>query len=141
MFIIKDLEVATSEFFSEYCRKEKFGEFPEWSNKWTFKGTLPYNNEKGCYAHLNKKDEVIYVGLGISNSNQGSGIGSRVSKYWTSTNEYVDSEKLYKSADDNVTSIVTIPFKDDTFYLAPALETYLIQKLTPTKNRIHSSGN
>jgi len=141
MIYIKDLEVATSEFFSEYCRKEKFGKFPVWSPKWDFKGTLPYNDKKGCYAHLNNKDEVIYIGLGISNSNSGSGIGSRVSNYWTQTNEVIDGEKKYKSTVQDVTSIITLPFEKNTFYLAAALEVYLIQNLNGINNRLHSKRN
>ncbi|MBK5212562.1 MAG: hypothetical protein JJE55_02735 [Flavobacteriaceae bacterium] len=138
MVNVIDLKKATSEFFSKFCKKEAFGEFPEWSSRWEFKGSLPNNERKGCYAIL-CGDEVIYVGLGISNSNKGSGIGSRVSKYWMSTNEVINGERKYISTSNDITSIITLPFENGTYYLAAALEVYLIYNLKLKNNKSYSN--
>ena len=37
-----------------------------------------------------------------------------------------------------VDSIITLPFGNDDFYLAAALEVYLIQNLDLKKNKVHS---
>ncbi|MFT4851079.1 MAG: hypothetical protein ACI83B_003643 [Sediminicola sp.] len=79
MVSIQDLEETTNKFFNDLC-KESISR-PNWSNRWSFKDTLPNNDQKGCYAHL-VNDEVVYIGLAIGNSYDGSGIGARVSKYW-----------------------------------------------------------
>lgn len=78
----KILKEKTNEFLSLFWDKQTFSEKkPEWSKNWIFDGELPNNNEKGCYAHLDESGEVVYVGLAVGNSFDGSGIGSRVSKY------------------------------------------------------------
>ena len=138
MISIDDLEKATNDFFTKFCR-EDFKK-PKWSRKWCFNGELPYNQYKGCYAHLNG-NEVVYIGLAISNSFDGSGIGSRISKYWKKSQNYSAINQVYEPTIKDVDAIITLPFEINNFYLAAALEIYLIQTLKPTKNRIHSNNN
>jgi hypothetical protein len=139
MVNVNDLKQRTEEFFVKFCKDDLFENLPKWSAKWKFIGSVPYYDKKGCYAHL-IDEEVVYVGLGISDSNNGNGIGSRVSNYWTSTNEFINGEKKYNSSVTDITSIITLPFENDTFYLAAALEIYLIQNMNLKKNRVHSKS-
>jgi hypothetical protein len=140
MVSVEKLKETTDEFFEKFCNNDLLNSRPTWSNnKWLFKGELPNNDKKGCYAHL-INDEVIYIGLAIGNSYEGSGIGSRVSKYWKKSIDYSNTNQIYTPTIKDVTAIITLAFSEDNFYLAPALEVYLIQKLNPPKNRIHSKS-
>ncbi|GAA4803261.1 hypothetical protein [Litoribaculum gwangyangense] len=133
MISVEKLKETTNDFFKEFCNIDG----PTWSEKWKFEGELPHNTKKGCYAHL-KGNEVVYVGLAIGNSFDGSGIGARVSKYWKKSENYSVNKQVYLPTVKDVDSIITLPFEPDNFYLAAALEVYLIQKLKPIKNKIHS---
>ena len=130
-----DLEFRTQEFFEKFCSESL--SIPKWSVAWQFKSTLPNNESKGCYAHLDG-EQVTYVGLAIGDSYGGSGIGSRVSRYWKKNPTHSSSNPLYMPTVDKVTSIITLPFTTDNYYLAAALEVYLIDKLSPEKNRTHN---
>ena len=136
MISIERLKETTDEFFDKFCKVDLFNPKPTWSPKWMFKGELPNNSAKGCYAHLNG-NEGVYIGVAISDSNKGSGIGSRVSNYWK-----YDSNKngvrFYNPTVKGINAIITLPFTVDDFYLAAALEIYLIQHLEPPKNKVHS---
>jgi hypothetical protein len=137
MVSIERLEKTTNEFFNKFCKENTIK--PKWSHKWNFKNTLPNNDKKGCYAHL-KGDDIVYIGVAISDSNEGSGLGSRISNYW----KFVKSEngdRFYEPTVNGIDSIITLPFNTENFYLAAALEIYLIQKLKPSKNRTHSKKN
>jgi|TARA_R110002020_G_scaffold103640_3_gene242825 hypothetical protein len=128
------LELKTKEFFDKFwCLNHNP---PVWSNPWSFKGELLNNQSKGCYAHL-LGNEVTYVGLGIGKSFGGSGLGSRISNYWKYTGT-VDGIREYEPIVKEVDSIITLPFGNDDFYLAAALEVYLIQNLDLKKNKVHS---
>jgi hypothetical protein len=134
MINVDDLKKVTNKFFNELCRSDI--SIPEWSPKWEFKGEVPHNSEKGCYAHL-KNDKVVYIGLGISNSNKGSGLGSRIRDYWNF--DYSENGiRYYKSTVEGIDSIITLPFSKENFYLAAALEVYLLQHLDLPRNKIHS---
>ena len=135
MVSIYDLEKTTIEFFDKFCKEDISR--PNWSNRWHFKDTLPNNDHKGCYAHL-VNDEVVYIGLAIGNSFDGSGIGARVSKYWKKSENYSISNQSYSPTIKYLTAIITLPFSEDNFYLAAALEVYLIQHLDLPRNKIHS---
>ena len=132
MISVEKLKETTNDFFEKFCNIDK----PTWSENGYFKGELPYNRNKGCYAHL-KGNKVLYIGLAISDSNNGSGLGSRISKYWI-YDTTKNGIRIYKSTIDEVDSIITLPFTSKNFYLAAALEIYLIQTLKPIKNKIHS---
>jgi hypothetical protein len=130
-----DLELKTKEFFDKFWCLEN--DPPSWSDEWYFKGELPNNQSKGCYAHL-LDNEVTYVGLGIGKSYGGSGLGSRISNYWKYSGKINNGERIYEPTVKDVDSIITLPFCNDDFYIAAALEVYLIQNLDLKKNKVHS---
>ena len=132
-----DLENRTKEFFDKFCSTSL--SVPEWSKPWCFEGTLTNNESKGCYAHL-FGEQVAYIGLAIGNSYSGSGIGSRVSKYWKRHPEHTINNQLYLPTVDKVDSIITLPFDNNNYYLAAALEVYLIDKLHPEKNKTYKKS-
>lgn len=76
--------------------------------------------------------------LAIRNSYNGSGIGARVSKYWKKRVDYSITNQVYTSTVDGITAIITLPLEPNNFYLAAALEVYLIQHLDLPRNKIHS---
>lgn len=132
------LEKRTKKFFKEFFNEDLIKNQPKWSKeKWSFEGTLPNNDKRGLYAHL-KENEVTYIGLGIGKSYDNSGIGSRVSKYWKKSDNYSSENQKYIPTVESVDAIITLPFDDNNFYLAAALEVYLIKKLKPMKNKTHS---
>ncbi len=91
MVNVLDLRKTTNKFFNELCRNDVSK--PTWSDNWYFKDTLPHNDKKGCYAHLNG-NEVVYIGLAIGNSFDGSGIGARVSNYWKKSENYSSTNQF-----------------------------------------------
>jgi hypothetical protein len=137
MVSIEELQETTDEFFENFCREDF--EKPKWSEKWLFKNTLPNNDKRGCYAHL-INDSVVYIGLAIGKSYGGSGIGARVSKYWKKSTNYSITNPIYDSKINDINGIITLPFSEDNFYVAAALEVYLIQKLKGLRNKSYSSN-
>jgi len=127
---IIELEKYTNEFFDIYWKTE-FGERPTWSDEWQFRNEVPNRKEKGCYA-LFDSEEVSYVGKAVGRGKlDDGGIGQRVSDYWKKGNDqYAPTEKNKTW----LTSIRTIPFPSEHFYLALALEVFLIRKLSPRRN-------
>lgn len=136
MVNVDDLKLKTIEFFDKFWHGKD--SYPSWSEPWFFKGELPHNESKGCYAHI-LNNEITYVGLGIGKSYGGSGLGSRIKSYWRFTGNKEGSLRIYEPTVKDVDSIITIPFNKDDFYLAAALEVYLIQNLDLKKNRTHSN--
>ncbi len=136
MISIEILEKTTNEFFDKFCNDDLFNSRPIWSSKWMFRGEVPNNSKKGCYALL-YKDEIVYIGVAIGDSYEGSGLGSRISNYWKyDSNE--NGVRTYEPTVKGINSIITLPFTPNDFYLAAALEVYLIQKLNPPNNKTHS---
>ena len=144
MPILDDLQAATNAFLDLHWPAGESR--PEWSEPWTFVGTIPNQEAKGTYA-LVDGDAVVYVGVGAgrgSGQYRDAGLGSRLHKYWrkhptdpTTTDgkaQYVPSEAWRKETD--APAIVTISFPPDRFYLAYALEPFLISKLKPEGNTI-----
>ncbi len=138
MITEQNLKETTERFFSLYWNIEDT-EYPMWSNHWYFKGTIPKNDKRGCYA-LYKNDEVIYIGVGIGKSfgkYSGSGLGDRLKRYWRINKTGIGNQYLPSDNWPEVTSISTICFDEKHYPLAAALEIYLIRELNPPKNRIH----
>ena len=132
------LKAATSDFFKLFWSINNI-EPPAWSSHWLFDGTIPNHDKRGCYA-LFEDEKIIYIGFAIGKSNQkyqGHGLGDRLKNYWK-----VDKEKKmkqYKPRDNwkEVTSIMTIGFDKDYYFIAAALEIYLIHKFNPSRNKNH----
>lgn len=139
----EDLKSATSDFFKMFWSVINI-EPPAWSSHWLFDGTIPNHDKRGCYALFEDK-EIIYIGVAIGESHpkyQGHGLGNRLNHYWEVDKGNVDKEKRtrkYKATDDwkEVTSIMTIGFDEHHYSIAAALEVYLIDKLSPSRNKNH----
>jgi hypothetical protein len=147
-----DLKNSTDKFFDLYWNNIK-DERPKWSLHWDWNSELPNNGKRGCYA-LFKGNEIVYIGAAIGKnfadykSKNGAynpgGLGARLKAYWElnknsiGKNKYIPTEK-WQSEDRKLTSILTIAFDDNHFWLAAALEIYLINKLNPPLNTKHRS--
>ncbi len=139
----------TDTFFRLYW-KEDFGSAPTWSDPWDFNCELPNNGLKGCYALVDESDEVIYVGVAIGHTfapykskgaYQPGGLGARLKAYWKVDKEPFAQSKYTTTPNwQKVKCIRTIGFNDDHYWLAAALEVFLIDKLKPIKNSKHKAG-
>ena len=138
---IEHLKEATSTFLELHAKSTKVA---EWSEPWSFKGEIPNQAKQGVYAFLNTDQEVVYIGVGASKGDgiyEGAGLGRRLGRVWkkhTTTPTDVDGVKLYEPTDKYtyVDSIITFAFDIQEWYLAYALEYYLISELRPEKNKL-----
>ena len=139
-----ELLSATQDFFDHYWNPIN-GKAPEWSDiLWKFDGTIPYNENGGCYA-LFHNDEIIYIGVGISEGYgkyENCGLGHRLNRYWQK-NLTADKNRKYMPKSDwsELTGIRTIGFDRKDEFIALALEAFLISKLKPKRNLIHKRNN
>lgn len=136
----KDLILNTKIFFKSYWNV-KNDEIPDWSEKWNFNETIPNNDKQGCYALFNN-EEIIYIGSGVgkgSGTYKNNGLGFRLKRYFkVNKSSKVNTNKYVQTDDWNeVTSIRTIGFTNEHYWLASALEIYLINKLNPRRNKFH----
>ncbi len=134
-----DLKNATTDFFKQYWN-ESNGLAPVWSINWHFFDTIPNHDKRGCYALL-KVDEVVYIGSGIGTgfgSYKDCGLGKRLKKYWR-LDKSENGTRRYKPSLhwSELTSIVTIGFPSNHYWIASSLEIYLINRLSPIKNIQH----
>lgn len=104
-----------------------------------FSRGVPNNGSRGCYAFFNERDELLYVGIGIGKNGTGRytghGLGSRLNRIW----ETIPGERgEYRATEPYryVHHIRTISFGEEEgpFWLAAALEIFLIHNLKPRKN-------
>ncbi len=86
---------------------------------------LPCSDSKGVYVFFNKKEEAIYAGMSLS------AIGNRVFKH---IGKKVDEAFPYLDFEE-ADYVVSIPF-DLCSCLAPAFESYLLQKYTFKYNSV-----
>lgn len=137
-----DLNSLTKKFLDEHS-KNKYTE-PLWSEQWKFKGEIPNQAKQGVYAFLDENSEVVYIGVGASKGGgiyEGAGLGSRLGRIWKKhslTPLHEDGSKLYEKTDSYkyIHSVVTFALEPTEWYLAYALEYYLISKMLPTKNKL-----
>ena len=134
-----ELEKETKAFFQKHLCNEP--EFPTWSDEWAFVDGVPNTEKRGCYALFDADGHVLYVGLGIGKGDglyEGAGIGLRINRLfrWTKQTN-TKGQRIYESTNPEVDHIRTIGFPDDVFYLAAALEIYLLMKLDGLKNKVH----
>jgi len=139
MATINELLQATEEFFNFYWNPSH-GSPPKWSEQWDFNSSIPNHDKRGCYA-LVKGKEIIYIGVGIGKSSgnyYGSGLGDRLKRYWK-LNKDSKKDKKYQPTKNwtEVTSLMTLGFKEEHYHLAAALEIFLINKITPPRNSQH----
>ena len=137
------LKKETDEFFSLHWNQGEIGYPPPlWSLPYLFIGSTPNHDKQGVYAFL-RNDEVIYIGVGASRGSGkyvGAGIGARLHGKYLRVKEggrsIEDLKRPYKLIDEwkEVDQIITIGFKRENSYIAYALESYLITKLSPQRN-------
>lgn len=141
MATIKELEKKTKEFFENYWSSNIDDEHPGWKGPWDFNGPIPNHDNGGCYA-LVRNDEVIYIGVGISEGEgiyEGNGLGYRLHNYWKlNKNPNISKKYIPKNNQIDFTDIMTIGFEKDHSHLAAALEIYLIRELHPEGNYQHT---
>jgi hypothetical protein len=141
---VVSLTDQTAAFLAQHWHPEALGSpRPSWSERWEFKDEIPGQQSSGCYALL-KSDEVVYVGVGAGMGParyKGAGLGSRLHIYWCrdpAQEGSVDTRRRYRPTvrADGVTSIMTIGFDSRYWYMAYALEAFLIDRLCPERNTV-----
>ncbi len=138
--IQSDLNHATRSFFDMYW-KHDFGKPPAWIDlEWAFNGSIPNHDKQGCYAIL-QEGEIVYIVSGIGKgggSYLNHGLGYRLKRYFKVNKERLTGVSQYVPTDPfkGITGILTIGF-DNHYWLAAALEIYLINQLHPVLNRNH----
>ena len=139
MITVSQLHQATTKFFDRYIAKNL--DLPTtWSAPKKTDGTSglsPNGDRSGCYALL-AGDEVKYVGVGRSwkkGRYQENALDARIRAHGLlvdkATNTYITRDKWRALGID---SLVTIGFPHELFFLASALEDYLINELKPEGN-------
>ncbi|HFD32907.1 MAG TPA: hypothetical protein ENJ28_09420 [Gammaproteobacteria bacterium] len=136
MDIKEELKKYTNEFFEKHwCIQKIQAPPPQWSQEYYLKGCMPNHDKQGVYAFLTEK-EVIYIGVGASRGSgryRGHGLGKRIQGYTRCIGKdlYEATDQKLKDAD----SIVTLGFEQEYSYLALALESFLISRLSPKYNK------
>lgn len=113
---------------------------PPWDFSWNWHGAVPNYRLAGVYALL-RGDELLYIGLGASRGGgiyQDRGLSRRLMSHVflrdrSNSTGYLPREK-WKALKVDV--VGTIGFPQEANYLAPALEDYLIGRLTPPQNHV-----
>jgi hypothetical protein len=134
----QQLKQATKEFFDRYWKSQN-GTPPEWSKHWYFDVTIPNHDKKGCYA-LYSGEEIMYIGSGLSSYNflYGGGLEARLNSYYKFNKDKQDPKKYKpKFGWGELTSIQTITFDNEHYYLAAALKIFLIEQLKPKRNLVY----
>ena len=146
MSTLADLQTHTNTFLELHWPGD--APRPRWSESpWRFEGAIPQQEARGCYALIGKHGEVLYVGVGAGRNAgryEGAGLGARLHRYWQKdpeTPRLPDGTPKYAptSKYTEVREIATIGFRDEAkelWYLAYALEPFLISKLNPEMNTV-----
>lgn len=95
-----------------------------WPNKW------PHNGEAGVYAIFDEDLNLLYVGKSSMNNS----IGSRLSSYFGFETDKSCLIKQPTGWSQSPRFVQAIAVPEGMRYEAPALEEYLIMKLTPPDN-------
>lgn len=135
---LEDLTNATELFFRLHWPSDPPSPHPKWAGWGTFLyGSVPNYSEGGCYA-LFVDASLAYIGLGASKGGGrylDSGISRRLMSHVYCSAKTSDFRQLkLRPSWLDLTAIHTIGLGDKD-YLAPALESFLIRRLSPPKNR------
>lgn len=142
MFDFEKLKKATAVFGKRHNCVAPGNKPPEWSKRYEWEGGFPNDDEKGVYAFF-CKDRLIYIGIGaakVGGNYAGHGLGNRLIKYvwWDKSKAWTSSKdrhfKMRKGQFENVDEIRTCPINAKCWYLAFALEQYLIKEMQPEMN-------
>ncbi|WP_342609709.1 hypothetical protein [Vibrio tritonius] len=133
MLVLQDLENALEEFNTKYPRpnleplilSEKYNILED------FRRSYPGSQYPGVYAIFDSKGELLRIGKASCNSC----LGARLSTYfeWHKT-EYIGVNK--HAGYEDAIIIRTIKLPTDRGFEAPALEEFLIGKLSPRFNTV-----
>lgn len=136
-----DLIARTSEFMALHWPSNAGTATPDWSPTIFARSSGPWANHDtaGCYALFDSAG-LIYIGSAISRSSgqyEKDSIGRRLQKYFRVTKDE-NGVPIHapKPEWETVETLRTIGFPRDYYYLAPALEQYLIGHLVPRENAL-----
>jgi len=140
---VVDLKQRTRIFRDRHWDPERLGAAPSWSKPWRFQGGIPNHNLPGCYALL-RGDELVYIGTGAGKGKLkyiGHGLGSRLHNYcsrdFTVKAKDLASRRYKPTARaSGITAVATIGFDAQYWYMASALEAFLIDRLHPARNTV-----
>lgn len=130
----------TEVFFRQHWNRDALGSGPPAWTEWkTFLfGSVPSHDKSRCYA-LFEGENLVYVGLGAS---RGGGIYIEHGLSRRLTAHVICADRArgpqWSKLNDpwtTITQLYTLGFHPDLAHLAAALETFLIRKLTPPRNR------
>ena len=137
---IKTLQNLSSHFFAlHWPNNIHFSPPLEWS-EWDFNDGVPNSDKPGCYAILNDKDEIIYIGVGAGKGSglyQGFGLGSRIRGSWQVSKNKANKNKyefVDRWTEKGASILITLGIDHAFGYLAYALEVFLIQNMSPKIN-------
>jgi hypothetical protein len=123
---VTDIQKHTAEFFRRHWPSMEERPAPVWSARWDFIGTIPNCDRVGCYA-LFSDDELIYVGVSEDTIARRTSDYTRMAPGGRSSDVTIrpyEPTLHWKSRGMNGIHAIGLP--DEYFYLAPALESYLI---------------
>jgi len=133
--MLEQLSKATSDFFDRHWDLSELP--PIWNPPWRFQGENHGQDAPGCYALIHGEN-VHYIGVAtrhVEGRYAGSSLGARIANYW----ERVPGTPagIYRPVSrwtDKIDGIIMIRLPESRWYLALALEGYLIAELRPSEN-------
>jgi hypothetical protein len=143
MATMNDARRSTAEFFDRHWYS-KDGPAPAWSERWNMSQSIPNHDAAGCYLVVEETgdhEHVLYVGKASQKNGNGS-LAIRLLRHVIkpvnrSGPPYkIQTIKEYgpKGWPENV-ALYTLAFGQDTRYLAPSLESWLIGKMDGLRNQ------
>ncbi len=135
---IESLVEHTNTFFNLHWPESLNSPRPEWKSDWNWQGSVPHHDKRGVYCLFDGAGDILYVGLGASvggGKRVGFGISRRLLDHVITTDKTKGrGHYIPKKRWADVGSLAAIGFPNEYSYLAPALEDYLIEKLSPPRN-------
>jgi hypothetical protein len=140
---VVDLKQRTRTFLARHWDPGRLGAAPSWSKPWRFQGSIPNHDLPGCYALL-QGDEVVYIGAGAGKGKLryiGHGLGSRLQNYFArdftvKATDLGGWQYRPTARAPGITAVATIGFGVRYWYMAHALEAFLIDRLHPARNAV-----
>ena len=143
MSSIESLIEHTNRFFDLHWPAALDYPRPEWRSDWNWQGSVPHHDKRGVYCLFDDAGHILYIGLGASvgrGEREGFGISRRLLAHVITTDKTKGrGHYVPKQSWVDVSSLAAIGFPNEYSYLALALEDYLIDKLSPPRNRSKKS--